>query len=180
MPTAGDFTPFFLHHSCRYKSLTPTTTASNCIGVSNNGIIAVTIIIISASFTNKVLIDGLILLICLFVKLLVSFMFFENICCILRKIENLSINKLYFIDPCDGHLCPASLVCLVDENRQPKCSCSSRCTDEFSPVCGSDGKTYANDCSLHVQACRSRNSITVMFRGDCSSGEPTLALFMGH
>lgn len=35
------------------------------------------------------------------------------------------------------------------------------------PVCGSDGKTYDNECTLKVADCKSSENITVKHAGPC-------------
>jgi coxsackievirus/adenovirus receptor len=66
--------------------------------------------------------------------------------------------------------CAQPEVCQLDEQRNPVCRCGDTCSLEFTPVCGSDGKTYQNDCSLRQEACRSRKSLRIIYRGKCSSG----------
>ncbi|XP_071039097.1 agrin-like isoform X2 [Parasteatoda tepidariorum] len=73
-------------------------------------------------------------------------------------------------DPCEGVECPASQVCQLDNNRNPICRCNAICSPDFRPVCGSDGKTYINECSLRVESCKSRRSLRIIFSGECSSG----------
>lgn len=49
--------------------------------------------------------------------------------------------------------------------------CNQMCTADFTPVCGSDGKTYSNACALSVAQCKSSDvNISKVFEGECGSG----------
>merc|ERR1711976_22401 len=45
---------------------------------------------------------------------------------------------------------------------------SKACTREFRPVCGTDGKTYGNECMLRNAGCESNMQITKAHEGPCS------------
>ena len=46
--------------------------------------------------------------------------------------------------------------------------CPDVCHFAFSPVCGSDGKTYPNKCVLESNACKHGEDITIVRNGPCS------------
>ena len=48
--------------------------------------------------------------------------------------------------------------------------CPKRCPLSFNPICGSNGQTYPNECTLQVESCRSKTRVTVLKQGQCGRG----------
>ncbi|CAN2390599.1 Kazal type 4 [Pristimantis euphronides] len=57
----------------------------------------------------------------------------------------------------------------ADEGREPNCDvgASSRCPRIYDPVCGSDQKTYDNECLLCVQKMTKNIHIKITKTGRC-------------
>ncbi|XP_023317624.1 agrin-like isoform X1 [Trichogramma pretiosum] len=84
---------------------------------------------------------------------------------------NISVAFRGKCDPCAGVECTEPEICQLDAQRQPACRCNEQCGPEHEPVCGSDGKTYANECNLRLEACRTRQrDLRKIYAGACNSG----------
>ncbi|KAK3084503.1 hypothetical protein FSP39_014441 [Pinctada imbricata] len=54
----------------------------------------------------------------------------------------------------------------------PATDCPMICPFIYLPLCGSDGKTYSNECSLKVDNCVKNQQVTKVQDGVCPSGAP--------
>ena len=69
--------------------------------------------------------------------------------------------------PCANMTCPFYGYCVASQTTA-ECKCDSACIEIYAPVCGTDGKTYINDCHMRRQACIDQKNITVSYKGECS------------
>ncbi|POM76115.1 Kazal-like serine protease inhibitor domain containing hypothetical protein [Phytophthora palmivora] len=61
----------------------------------------------------------------------------------------------------------ASYVIYPSTSGSSSTNCSYACTEEYAPVCGSDGVTYGNVCALTLADCESDELITQVSEGEC-------------
>lgn len=86
--------------------------------------------------------------------------------CELKK--ELKVKYFGKCDPCLGINCNPNQICIVDENRQPICTCDDNCNStSFQPICASDGHTYYNECTFKVESCKQRRELKILFNGKC-------------
>lgn len=68
--------------------------------------------------------------------------------------------------PCSKRSCNHNSLC-VESGDLAFCECPD-CSEQYEPVCGSDGVTYDNECKLKRAACLKETDITVTERSSCS------------
>ena len=71
---------------------------------------------------------------------------------------------------CDLVKCSApNSQCFVKANGQHECRCplEDECPSSGDKVCGSDGKTYDNECKLKAQACKGSSGLVVTKQDRC-------------
>jgi len=72
-------------------------------------------------------------------------------------------------DPCARIRCGYGARCVYDStNGAASCVCPDTCLDIYAPVCGTDFKTYSNECQLLSAACTTKTSISVAYQGECT------------
>ena len=72
------------------------------------------------------------------------------------------------LDPCNKIKCDYGSVCKPSRDDTASCVCLP-CPDEnvYSPICGSDGRTYASECSMNVENCKMKKRVSIARTGSC-------------
>ena len=71
------------------------------------------------------------------------------------------------IGRCDTMKCPPYATCEINMYGDPECICPSVCLRIDSPVCGSDGKTYENECEVRIKSCKTEALVKISHKGQC-------------
>ena len=53
--------------------------------------------------------------------------------------------------------------------------CPCGCPRDYSPVCGTDGKTYGNECVMECESCKQGTDVTVASQGECTEARSRLS-----
>lgn len=70
-------------------------------------------------------------------------------------------------NPCDLIKCGPGQECDIDQFGVASCQCPPSCEPKMQPVCGSNGRTFDNECELKRQSCLLRQELSVMHEGEC-------------
>lgn len=91
-----------------------------------------------------------------------------------RLLLQLQLCFFFFFLPtaetCEGVKCNPGKVCRMKTGR-PQCVCSPDCSHitRKHAVCGSDGQTYKDECTLLLARCMGHPDLEVMYQGECKS-----------
>lgn len=64
--------------------------------------------------------------------------------------------------------------CEIVPNGNAFCKCEQNCEKRLSHVCGSDGITYENECTLKRESCLANSQISVTHVGICGNINPCI------
>lgn len=95
------------------------------------------------------------------------------------NIQSHAVNSNFVSDPCAGVTCKEPKTCAIDVRGKAQCVCPDErdCPATVNTVCGSDQKTYLNDCVMKAKACERDTPVyKVMdgYCGECSNGSDDL------
>ena len=82
------------------------------------------------------------------------------------RIIHYYVIPLYLSGDCSTVTCAYGATCKVISG-VAKCECDFTCSDGTSFVCGSDLKTYDNECKMKETACNANEDISVLARDKC-------------
>ena len=74
----------------------------------------------------------------------------------------------FLLGDCLLSKCAYNANCVTQKDGTASCSCSLLCSSSFRPVCGSNSRTYWNECFLRREACFMQQNTSVAFLERCS------------
>ena len=80
---------------------------------------------------------------------------------------------------CAAAYCKFGSNCVKKPDGSTSCECIETCRQEYKPVCGSDMKTYVNECEMKATACREKVEVLIQHLGPCGKWFVPLKCFIG-
>ena len=71
------------------------------------------------------------------------------------------------LDPCKMKKCEHNATCVIGKDYKAYCQCPKCRNNTNNPVCGSDGKTYPNECEVRRTSCMNASPVSIVKQGKC-------------